>query len=171
LTRDGSNRFFWRANLVPRLDVEALRDSVLAVAGNLDSRIGGPPLKLGADMKRRTIYGFVSRDKLDPLLELFDFPNPNTTSEYRTVTVGPLQSLYFMNSSFIALEAKELASRLDREANGDRNKIIRAYRLLYARDPSKGEIRLGLDFLEQTGNAWPRYAQALLGSSEFSAVN
>ncbi len=171
VAKDAGNHLLWRANRVTRLDIEALRDAILSVAGNFDPKMGGPPVKIAGDEKRRTIYSFVSREKLDPLLELFDFPNPNTTSEYRMATVGPLQSLYFMNSSFVALEAGELAKRLDREADGDENRIIRAYRLLYGRSPTNPEIQLGMDFLRQSGGAWPRYAQALLASAEFSTVN
>jgi mono/diheme cytochrome c family protein len=171
LAKDAGNHYLWRANVVPRLDIESLRDAVLAVTGNLDPKLGGPPVKLTSDESRRTLYGFVSREKLDPLLELFDFPNPNTTSEYRTVTIGPLQSLYFMNSPFIARQARELANRLDREAAGDEGKIVRAYRLLFGRYPTKPEIQLGRDFLKASDGAWPRYTQALLASAEFSSVN
>ena len=49
-------------------------------------------------------------------MAMFDFPDPNATSEQRTVTVGPLQRLYFMNSKFVAAQAKALAERVTREA-------------------------------------------------------
>ena len=171
LAQDSDNRLFWRANRTERLDIEALRDCVLAVAGNLDLSVGGPAAKLTSDNRRRTVYGHVSRNKLDPTLLLFDFPDPNTTSESRNLTLGPLQSLYFMNSEFIDTEAKVLAARLDREATDDAERITRAYRLLYAREPAASEIAIGIDFLGKTQGAWQRYAQGLLSSSEFSSVN
>jgi hypothetical protein len=105
------------------------------------------------------------------MLQLFDFPDPNTTSERRLITVGPLQQLYFMNSSFVALQAKALANRLNSAARNDTGKITLAYRLLFGRLPTQPEIRLGLDFLTQTHQGWAQYAQALLNSSEFSSLN
>ena len=170
-TQDPDNRLCWRANMVQRLDIEALRDAILSVAGELDPSIGGPAARLTDDYKRRTVYAFISRNKLDSTLELFDFPNPNNTVEYRSVTVGPLQRLYFMNSSFIERESQALAKRLEKEGSSDEARIIRAYRLLYGRVPTKAEIQFGLDYLRETQEAWPRYTQALLSSSEFSTVN
>ena len=87
------------------------------------------------------------------------------------MTVGPLQRLYFMNNSFIALESQALAKRLEKEANTDEARIHRAYLLLYSRKPTASEIQMGLDFLHETKDAWSSYAQALLTSSEFSTVN
>jgi len=172
IAQDPANRLIWRANLVPRLDAEALRDAILAVSGELDLRVGGPASRLTADNKRRTVYGYVNRNKLDPTLELFDFPNPNNTIERRSVTLGPLQRLFFMNSSFIAQRSRALVQRLKQEApGGDESMVIRAYRLLYGRAPTKSEIELGLEFLRKGDGAWPRYAQVLLSSSEFITVN
>lgn len=102
------------------------------------------------------------------MLTLFDFPNPNNTSEQRTVTAGPLQRLFFMNSEFVRVQAQALAGRLK---GTDTEKIDRAYRLLFARRPIDSEVAAGLEFLKNGGDAWAQYAQVLLGSSEFSAVN
>jgi hypothetical protein len=168
---DGDNRLFWRANVAPRLDIEALRDALLFVAGNLDLSMGGPPARLTDDNKRRTVYGFISRNQIDPTLELFDFPDPNNTSERRMATVGPLQRLYFMNSSFIELQAKALAKRLNDAGGDDAAKITRAYRLLYGRAPTPAEAQLGMNYLRESRDAWPQYAQVLLASSEFSSLN
>ncbi|MDQ6664247.1 MAG: PSD1 and planctomycete cytochrome C domain-containing protein, partial [Acidobacteriota bacterium] len=63
--QDPANRLLWRANLRPRLDVEALRDSLLAVSGKLDLKIGGPPSPLDDKNCRRTLYGLIGRTKLD----------------------------------------------------------------------------------------------------------
>jgi len=171
VAQDPDNRLFWRANMVQRLEIEALRDAILAVSGTLDPSPGGPPARLTDDNRRRTVYGLISRNRQDPALDLFDFPNPTATIEHRPVTVGPLQRLYFMNSSFIALQSKALAKRLEGEAGSDEARITRAYRLLYGRVPTSSEIHLGLDFLRETNQAWPQYTQALLTSSEFSTVN
>src|SRR5690242_3071896 len=92
-----------------RMDAEQLRDSVLAVAGNLDPALGGPSEDLTPGFTRRTVYGKVSRYKLDEYLQLFDFPAPNISAEKRFTTTVPLQRLFLMNSDFMQLEAEELA--------------------------------------------------------------
>ena len=162
---DPDNRFFWRANW-QRMDAETLRDSLLFVAGNLDLQMGGPPVPLAEDNHRRTVYGFVSRRKLDPMLTLFDFPNPNTTSEQRVVTSTPLQRLYMINSSFVEDQAAALAKGL---TGNDPERVGRIYRVLFARRPTSRELGLALAFLQK--NTWKEYARVLLNSNEFLFVN
>ena len=94
------------------MDVEAWRDAILAVSGTLDDSLGGPSFDLAdADNHRRTLYARISRHNLDPLLRLFDFPDPNITSDGRPVTMVPLQQLFVLNSSLMATSAKALAAR------------------------------------------------------------
>jgi hypothetical protein len=165
---DASNRYFWRANLRPRLDAEALRDSLLAVTGALDRSAGGEPVPFDNKNRRRSVYGLVSRTTPDETLALFDFPNPNSTSEQRTVTAGPMQRLFFLNSSFVMQQSRLLAGQLQGD---DAGRIRQAYRLVYSRAPADSEIGFGLEFLRASGGSWPQYVQALLSSSEFSSVN
>ena len=168
---DPDNRLLWRANLIQRLDAEALRDTILAVSGKLDRTRGGPSAPLDDDHRRRTLYAVVSRTKPGPTLAMFDFPNPNSHSAGRSITVGPMQRLYFLNSSFVMDQAAALAERLKKEAPaGTQPRIQRAYRLLYGRPPTAAEMQMGLDYLQKGEGAWPKYAQALLASSEFSSV-
>jgi mono/diheme cytochrome c family protein len=162
---DPDNRMLWRANW-QRMDAETLRDSLLFVAGNLDLTAGGPPVKFDDKNKRRAVYGFVSRRKLDPMLALFDFPNPNSTSEQRVVTNVPLQRLFLMNSSFVETQAAGLAKRLSGQ---DAERVRQAYRLLFGRAPSEEESRLGVAFAATSG--WTEYARVLLNSNEFEWVN
>ena len=96
---DPDDRLLWRPNW-QRLDAESLRDSLLFVSGNLDLEEGGPPVAFNEKNHRRAVYGFISRRRLDPMLALFDFPNPNSTSEQRVVTNVPLQRLFLLNSAF-----------------------------------------------------------------------
>ena len=163
---DGSNRLFWRANR-RRLDAEELRDSLLLVSGALEEKGGGRPARLTDDNRKRTVYGYVSRKKLDTMLGLFDFPNPNSTSEQRMTTNVPLQSLFFLNSTFVRKQAEMLVKRA---GEGDeRARISKVYRLVYGRPADAKEIEAGLDFL-QSGD-WTQYAQVLLSSNEFLFVN
>jgi hypothetical protein len=119
---------------------------------------------------RRTVYGYISRTTLDGMLALFDFPNPNNTSEQRSVTLGPMQRLYFMNNEFVAHEAAGFAGRLAQTAADDGERIRQAYRIAFGRLPTEQEIRMGRDFLRATGGSWPQYTQVLLTSAEFASV-
>ena len=112
--KDSGNRLYWRAEK-KRLDAEQLRDGVLFTAGNLDDATGGPSADLTPANLRRTVYGKVSRYKLDEYLQLFDFPSPSISAEKRFVTTVPLQRLFLMNSDFMQVEAEELAKRVANE--------------------------------------------------------
>lgn len=175
--QDPENRLFWRANR-RRLDIEALRDALLFVAGNLDLTAGGTPQEWNDKNKRRTVYGKVSRHKLERMLSLFDFPDPMITCEQRASTNVPLQRLFFLNSELMTEEAKVLAGRLKTDAPDNSARIQTAYRMLFGRKASESEVRTGVEFLraatEEDGSpemAWQQYAQVLLGSNEFSFVD
>ncbi len=166
---DPENRKLWRFNR-HRLDAEGIRDSLLFVSGKLDSKEGGTPEQFSLENHRRTAYGFISRRKLDAVLSLFDFPNPNNTSEQRMETNVPLQRLFFLNSDFIAAQSKALAERVGNVPENS-GKIEKAYQILFQREPTSEEKDLGLQFLRETHDSWFQYAQVLLGSNEFSFVN
>jgi hypothetical protein len=163
---DPDNRLVWRFNR-HRLDVEAMRDSLLFVSGKLDSKAGGPPEKFGPQDDRRTVYSYVSRYKIDSVLGLFDFPSPQGTSEQRMETNVPLQRLFFMNSDFVMTQSKALAARL--EGASDAEKIGKLYGMVYQRPPTAAENQLAAEFLKQS--TWPQYVQVLLSSNEFNFVN
>ncbi len=114
--KDSGNRLYWRANR-HRMSAEQIRDSVLYVSGALDERLGGPSQALTPLGDRRTIYGRVSRYKLDEFLQLFDFPSPSQTAEQRFSTNVPLQRLFFMNSDFIQQHAERVAEQVADEAD------------------------------------------------------
>ena len=143
--KDSGNRLYWRMDR-KRMDAEQVRDAVLAVAGNLDKGMGGPSADLTAGFTRRTVYGKVSRYRLDEYLQLFDFPTPAISAEKRFTTTVPLQRLFLMNSDFVQIESEELAKRVAGEAD-NRARIGKVYLLAYGRDPSESEIKLGLDYL------------------------
>jgi mono/diheme cytochrome c family protein/cytochrome c553 len=143
--KDSGNRLYWRMNR-KRMEAEQLRDAVLAVAGNLDNSLGGPSADLTPGYTRRTVYGKVSRYKLDEYLQLFDFPAPNISAEKRFTTTVPLQRLFLMNSDFIQIESEELAKRVALEPD-NRSRIRKAYLLAYGREPNEEEIKLGIEYL------------------------
>jgi cytochrome c553 len=145
--KDSGNRFYWRADR-KRMDSEQLRDSVMLIAGNLDTSLGGPSEDLTPATTRRTVYGRVSRYKLDEYLQLFDFPTPSISAEKRFTTTVPLQRLFMMNSDFMQVESEELAKRVAGEPD-NRARIRKAYQLIYGRDPKEDEIKLGLAYLHE----------------------
>jgi mono/diheme cytochrome c family protein len=143
--KDSGNRLYWRATR-KRMDAEQVRDSILQVAGELDDQIGGPPKDLTPEYHRRTVYGRVSRYKLDAYLQLFDFPPPNISAEKRFTTTVPLQRLFLMNSDFVQLEAEALYKRVATEPN-NAARIRKLYNLVYGRDPKEAEIQIALEYL------------------------
>jgi len=169
---DAENKLLWKANR-QRLEVEPMRDTLLLLSGELDETAGGVAIRLTEENNlRRTLYGFVSRRRLDGTLSLFDFPNPVSTSDGRIPTATPLQQLFFLNSRFIQARATALAKRLEGEAGDDRGRIRGAYRILFQRAPLEKEMQLGLGYLTSAGkDAWPLYAQALLSSNELMFVD
>jgi len=144
--KDGGNRLYWRANR-HRMSAEQIRDAILFVSGALDQRIGGPSAALTPLGKRRTIYGRVSRYKLDEFLQLFDFPSPSQTAEQRFSTNVPLQRLFFMNSDFVQQHAERLAEQVGDEPD-DAARIDKVYRRLFGRAPTAAEVKAGRDFLQ-----------------------
>jgi cytochrome c553 len=172
---DPDNRLLWRMNR-HRLEVEPWRDALLAVAGNLDRTLGGPPRDLSAvDNNRRTLYAAVSRHNLDPVLRLFDFPDPNLTSGQRAETIVPLQQLFVLNSDFMMQQAQGLAARVSTGEGSGEERIGRAFLLAYGRPARQREVQLGVKFLAGVGNAsasaWEQYAQVLLSANEFAFVD
>lgn len=152
-SKDGGNRLYWRANR-QRLDAESIRDSMLSYSGTMEGRMYGPSEELTEKNRRRTVYGKVSRFKLDNYLTLFDFPNPNLTAEKRHSTTVPLQGLFFLNSKFVLNQAEALARRLAIERK-DEAKIRQAYRVLFQRPATEAEVRAGLEFIRESAAAPP----------------
>jgi mono/diheme cytochrome c family protein/cytochrome c553 len=143
--KDAGNRFYWRANR-QRLTAEQLRDAVLFVSKTLDAKIGGPSIELTPAATRRTVYGKISRYKLDQFLQLFDFPAPTISAEQRFSTSVPLQRLFFMNSDFIQQQAEKIAQTIQAEPD-NRSRVKKAYRTVFARDPNEAELTTALEYL------------------------
>ncbi len=160
--KDPSNRLLWRANR-RRLPVEMWRDSLFATAGDLDREIGGPSFGVSdPKMNRRAVYASISRLQLDPMLALFDFPDPNLHSPNRAETTTPIQKLFLMNHPIVVERAKALASKM---TGSPEESIDKGYQLLFGRSPLPEEKSLGLNYLKE--NQLDDYAQALLSSNEF----
>jgi hypothetical protein len=176
---DPENRLLWKMNR-QRLDFEQMRDSLLAVPGDLDRKAGGravgiidPPFS-----HRRTVYGFIDRQNLPGLFRTFDFASPDVSTPQRFTTTVPPQALFLMNNPFVIEQAKHFAHRPDVAwQSNDRKRIDRMYCLAYGRAAEPEEVELGLRFLTEAKNInaklSPReqFAQALLLANEFAFVD
>jgi Protein of unknown function (DUF1553)/Protein of unknown function (DUF1549)/Planctomycete cytochrome C len=172
---DPENRLLWNFPR-QRLDFEALRDSLLFVSGKLDLKMGGAAVDITTTpfSGRRTIYGFIDRQNLPGLFRTFDFASPDTSSPQRFQTTVPQQALFLLNSPFVLEQARSLMQRAEVKASMNAGeKIGKLYQLLYGRNPTADETRLGERFLaaDSQDAAWERYAQALLLANEFVFVD
>jgi len=178
---DADNRLLSHMNR-RRLDVEAWRDSMLAVSGKLDQTMGGPTVDLSAGANfRRTVYAKISRHNLNSLLRLFDFPDANITAERRTETTIPQQQLFVLNSPFAIEQAKALAGRVQKESADESGRIQRLFALAYGRPASADEVGIARQFLSASDapeempaiklSRWERLAQVVLESNEFMYVD
>ena len=174
---DGDNRNVWR--MTPRrMDVEAWRDSILAVTGELDTTADGPPVDNITGSRRRTLYAKVSRNgdvfASDRFLRRFDFPLMRATVSKRPNSIVPQQFLFLLNSPFMLERARAFVKRLHQMQPDDTARIRTAYQLLYSRLPSEDELQIGTDFLAGPADGelkpWEQYAQTLLSSNEFMYV-
>src|SRR5690606_15481923 len=91
-----------------RLDLEAMRDTLLFVSNRLDCTLYGRPVDVAGDPhnRRRTIYGLVDRQNLPGLYRAFDFASPDQSADRRPHTTTPQQALFGMNSPFMLEQAK-----------------------------------------------------------------
>jgi hypothetical protein len=178
LERDPRNRLLWRFNR-QRLDFEAMRDSVLAVAGTLDPTAGGPSVALLEPPfpPRRTVYGFIDRQNLDGVYRTFDFAVPDATNPKRFVTTVPQQALFLMNSPFVQDQARKLAAAVERESSPQENQVRQLYRRVLGRSPEPPELALGAAFLNRKEPAadalspLAQLAQVLILTNEFLFVD
>jgi uncharacterized protein DUF1553/uncharacterized protein DUF1549 len=172
--KDPSNDLLGRMNR-RRLSVEQWRDSVLALSGELEFE-GGKSLELDDPANlRRTVYGRVSRLKLNDLLMQFDYPDANVHAEKRAVTTSPAQKLFMLNSPFMLERAKAFAKRITASADTDAGRIRNAYSILFSREPDRDELSVALAYLNKPTSGdisrWEQYAQMLLVSNEMLYVD
>jgi hypothetical protein len=141
---DPDNLSVWRMN-PRRMEGEVIRDSVLFLAGRLDSRIGGPDLAIDAAETgaRRSLYYRTARDERIPLLTAFDAPNVEECYR-RSETIVPQQALAMINSGMVSSRASEIAAAVDREVGAGvawRSAFVTAaYERILGRSPSVAEL-------------------------------
>ncbi|WP_425613930.1 PSD1 and planctomycete cytochrome C domain-containing protein [Anatilimnocola sp. NA78] len=177
---DPANRFWWHYQ-PRRLDAELIRDSLLAIGGNLDKQMFGPSIL--DNTPRRSIYLRVKRSELIPLMTMFDAPEPTQSIGERISTTVPTQSLAMMNSPFVRDQAEKLAKRIKPAAGEPLTKSIDlAYQISFARLPTETERSRLMAFLEQqqavvgadpaaAEKSLTEFCQVLLCLSEFVYID
>jgi hypothetical protein len=165
LAADPDNRLFGRMNR-RRLEAEAIRDSLLAAAGRLDTRPGAPAFQDIA-VPRRTLYLLSVRtgEKSSGFGALFDRPDPSSIVEKRGVSTTAPQALFMLNDPFVAAQAAALADRVVQETPvGDKEtRIRRMFAIVLGRPPTRAELKIDLPL--------HRYCHMILCTNEFMYVD
>ena len=175
--RDPENRLLWRFR-ARRLEIEPLRDSMLAVSGELDPRLGGASLKEPDDpaATRRSIYLLQKRGVPPQMQKLFDGPTEMAEScTRRHVSTTALQSLYLLNNPFVLERAEALAAGLRAKRYGDYQALVAAaFERILGREPDADEQQAAEQFLatqagqdDGAADGLTLLCQALLNTNEF----
>jgi hypothetical protein len=185
---DPENKLLWRMPRV-RLEAEIIRDAILAAAGNLDRTLGGPCVYPYIDPKlfqsstkrtwpgksdddpstwRRSLYVYSKRSIRYPLFETFDQPNLINSCERRNRSTIAPQALLLMNNSFVLVEARKFAERLQEKVGADAQKQVEhAYQLALGRVPTAFERAKSVAFVQSSPSGLTEFCQALFNLNEF----
>ncbi|MFT5130948.1 MAG: hypothetical protein ACI8W8_004581 [Rhodothermales bacterium] len=169
-----------------RLSAEELRDSLLALSGQLDRKPGQAhpfppvdswkftqhnPFSAVYDSKKRSAYLMVQRQRRHPFLALFDGADPNASTGQRQTTNVPAQALYFLNDAFFHTQAAAIADRLP----DDETRITQAYQTVLQRLPTDNERARTQAFVANYAapppETWAAYLRVLLASNEFVHID
>ncbi len=161
---DPENRLFGRANR-RRVEAEVIRDTMLLVAGKLSLSGGGPVVAhlpeaavennsrstlLDTDaILTRAVYLPIIRNELPPILEVFDFADPDVATGRRDTTTVSTQALFLMNSGFANAQARAAARRLLSEAADDARRLELLFLRAYGRRPTPRETTTAQNFLRE----------------------
>ncbi|WP_435007756.1 DUF1553 domain-containing protein [Tundrisphaera lichenicola] len=197
---DTGNAWYWKFDRRP-LDAEALRDSLLAVGGNLDLGRPGPhpfpepetwgftahhQFKALYPSEHRSVYLMVQRLHPHPYLSLFNGPDTSVTTASRDTSTVALQALYLLNNPFVHDQSRRFAGALIADERDPSARLRRAYLRAFGREPTDDERSRAFGFLDsyrrslvsegvpedrRTVEAWSGLARALLASNEFLHVD
>ena len=186
---DADNRLLWRMNR-RKLEAEAVRDTVLSVAGRLDLTMGGPSFQdfvithpehsphyeyqladpANPALHRRSVYRFIVRSQQQPWMAALDCADPSMLVDKRNQTLTPLQALAQLNNQLMVVMAKDFAGRVTKESGADVGKeITRAFRLAVQREPRPEELRALVAYAGQHG--LPNTCRVIINLNEFAFID
>lgn len=191
---DAGNQFLWRMNR-RRMDAETLRDSVLAVSGSLNLKVGGrpviPPLSAEeasglwardqwpesmdpSEHDRRSVYLYVKRTFPLPMMSAFDSPDSSVSCSRRDSTTVAPQALTLLNSEFMLRQAVRFADKLRKTYGADdRRQVEGMWTSAFGRKPSASEVQSGMSVLanESDPNALARLCLVAFNANEFVYID
>ncbi|MFN3653618.1 MAG: DUF1553 domain-containing protein [Armatimonadota bacterium] len=197
---DPENRLFWRFNR-RRLEVEAIRDSMLALSGRLERTMGGTLLRTknfdyvtndqsgnGAqyDAPRRSLYLPVIRNAVFDVFQIFDFVEPSFLNGKRVSTTVAPQALFLLNGQFVLDQSKALAERMLKLPGDDGARVRTLYLEAFGRPAAAEEVTAAQQYLKAYADrladeekdpearrqrAWQSLCQVVFAASEFIYVN
>ena len=197
---DPANELLWRFNR-RRLDAEELRDSLLALGGQLDRSPGEahpfPPVASWGysqhgpfaavyETNHRSVYLMTQRLKRHPFLTLFDGADTNASTAERTPTTVPTQALFIMNDPLVHVQSSGFARQLIATSSDAIDRVRLAYRMALGREANNDELRQAIEFIgrarerhEQLGlptdarepYVWSAFARTLFSSNEFVFID
>lgn len=185
---DSDNLYLWRMNR-RRLEAEEIRDSMLAVSGKLDVKMGGPGYYLfvlerpehsphyeyhkfdpdDVASHRRSIYRFIVRSQPDPYMTTFDCADSSQSTPQRNETLTSLQALSLLNNGFSLAMSKHFASKLSSEASSVTEQVTQAFQRVAGRLPTAGELDELTAYAGKHG--MPNLCRVLFNLSEFVYVD
>ena len=185
---DDANSLLWRQNR-RKLEAEAVRDSVLAVAGKLDLTLGGPSFQdfvvehpehsphyqyhladpENPALHRRSVYRFLVRSQQQPWMATLDCADPSMMVEKRNQTITPLQALAQLNNQLMVAMARHFAARAAAAGPDTETQVTEAFRLAVQRNPSPEELRMTADYARHHGLA--NACRLLLNLNEFTFID
>jgi hypothetical protein len=158
-----------------RLDAESIRDTLLALGGNLDLSPAGPhpfppqdswnftqhnPFKAVYESRRRSVYLMTQRIQRHPYLAIFDGADPSTSTAARMVSTTPLQALFLLNDPLVHEQSRLIAERLLRDAPDENSRLSLAFELLFSRPADEGELAAARQFLARADSMNLQAAEA-----------
>jgi hypothetical protein len=190
MAKDPENKFLWHATR-RRLEAEEMRDSMLAVAGRLNLKMGGPSVMVPVDKEltnllykpsqwaivadktehdRRSVYLIAKRNLRLPMMDAFDAPDLQISCARRESSTHAPQALELTNGEFATAMAESFAGRLTKEAGSDPQRIAtRAWELATGRAPNAKELALAAQYLNGQ-RPLREFALAVLNLNAFAYV-
>ena len=173
-----------------RLDAESLRDSMLAVSGQLNLEPADGSIIRHRDIlvnlagslhqpsNHRSVYLCYLRSSLPPELAAFDVPDFTTVTGQRNVSTIPGQALHLFNNPFVIEQADHFARSMIEESADDNHRVRSAFHRALNRNPNQQELDQAIEFLRSTkselnsdNKAWSSLCQALLATNEFRYID
>jgi len=153
--KDPENRLWWQFQR-QRLDLEAMRDTLLSVTGQLDHTMNGRPVDITRApwTGRRSVYGYIERQNLPNFFRTFDLASPDASSPGRFKTTVPQQALYLMNSPFMeaVVDGHQLSLPQDLDESAIEQSIVSIYGRFFSAPTKSGRADLGQSFFQGPAN-------------------